>query len=125
MPESDLGKTAFHIRDNFQIDLFIGINTGHAEFYSIVRYLSIGVGGSGISETEDIAGRFIRKRKLERAKERFPLAKSFFKSHNGDLSGGAVHLDLVVSMHLMPKYFPYLFHTFDILTGAGPHNVIL
>jgi hypothetical protein len=125
MPESYLDETTFHVGDDLQFNLFIGIYAGNTELYSVEGYLSVGIGGSGISEAKNITGRFIRERKFERAKERFPFMKRFFKSHNGYLSGGAVHLNLVVAMNLMPQYFPYLRYVLDILTGAGPHNAIL
>ena len=56
MPEPDLGKSALRIRDDPQVHLFIGIDSGHPELCSVERYLSVHVGSSGISETEDVEG---------------------------------------------------------------------
>ena len=64
MPESDPGKRAFRVRDDPHIDFLEGIDAGHPELHSVEGYLSTGVGGSRVSETEGTIEGFIGEGKL-------------------------------------------------------------
>ena len=125
MPESDVGEPCFRVRDHLQINRFVRVDTGHPEFHAAQRYLSVGVGGSGVSKAEDIMCRFIRERKLERTKQALPFTECFFETNDRDLSGCTVHLNFVVPFDLIAQYFPYLCDAPHVLPCAGPDNAIL
>ena len=92
MPQSNLGEFAFWVGDDLHINFFVRVDARYPELHAIGGYLSVGVGSPPVSPTEEIAGRFIRKGNFEGTKQRLPLAKGRFKTHDGNLSGGAVDL---------------------------------
>ena len=86
MPQSNLGEFAFWVGDDLPINFFVRVDARYPELHALEGYLSVGVGSPPVSQTEDIAGRFIRKGNFEGTKQRLPLAKGCFKTHTMGIS---------------------------------------